>query len=478
MSEQEFRNDLEVLKFLERLRENGIQIWAEGDKLRYRARSNHLTPEILGILKKSKRQILDFLDMITRNTIPLTSIQAAYIVGQKPGCELGNINAHYYIEYKSEEVDVGRLEQVINLIIAKNDALRMIVTHEGKASFLENVPYYSVPIYLVCQEQDRKQKRQQRSHYKYNYYEWPMFHFCIGKTAGKEDVLHVDFDCIILDAWSAKLMLDEIFELYCGSNVVFPELSFREYMILRTYETDQKAAEYWKSKVQNMPSFSKLNFQKRFAEVQNIKFDRVEYAFSFEETQRLYEKIKRHCFTPSAVISTIFMKTLAQYSEVAEIAINVTLFNRQPLHEDVNRVLGEFTNTAVISYQGETDSVLDAIRATQNQMWRLVQYRGFDGANILKMLSTGEPGKAVMPIVFTSMLEGASLETKREYPFEEEFSISQTPQVVLDHHVREDLGYLKISWDYIVEIFDKQGLTEIFNAYVRNIKKLINDNTF
>ena len=34
-----------------------------------------------------------------------------------------------------------------------------------------------------------------------------MFHFCVGKTSGKTSVLHVDFDCIILDAWSAKLLL-------------------------------------------------------------------------------------------------------------------------------------------------------------------------------------------------------------------------------------------------------------------------------
>lgn len=45
------------------------------------------------------------------------------------------------------------------------------------------------------------------------------------------------------------------------------------------------------------------------------------------------------------------MKTLAQYSETPGLSINVTLFNRQLLHEDVNGILGEFTNNAVISYQ-------------------------------------------------------------------------------------------------------------------------------
>lgn len=374
MSKYIFNNDTDILEFLEQLRENGIQIWGEGEKIRYRSKNRQLAPETLRILKMAKGQILDFFRMIEKNVIPLTSIQTAYVVGQTAGCELGNINAHYYIEYTIESLDVERLEQMINLVISKNDALRLIVTHEGKASFLDNVPYYSVPVYSLYDGNDREQKRLERSHHRYNYYKWPMFHFCVGKTSGKTSVLHVDFDCIILDAWSAKLLLNEIFSLYYGKDVKFPRISFMNYMRLKTDKGDLEAEEYWKEKVKNMPSFPKLNYQKKFAEVQNVRFDRIECDFSFIETQRLYQKIKNYHFTPAAVISTIFMKTLAQYSETPGLSINVTLFNRQLLHEDVNGILGEFTNNAVISYQEKTDSLLDAIRATQEQMWRLVQY--------------------------------------------------------------------------------------------------------
>lgn len=110
-------------------------------------------------------------------------------------------------------------------------------------------------------------------------------------------------------------------------------------------------------------------------------------------------------------------------------------------------------------------------------MWRLVQYREFEGSNILKMLSSGRAGKAIMPVVFTCMLDGNVSEVeKRRYSFKEEYAISQTPQVVLDHHVRDDLGYLKVSWDYIIDVFDKQYITDIFGTYVNNIKKFMEKN--
>lgn len=335
MSKYIFNNDAEILEFLEQLREKSIQIWAEGEKIRYRSKNGQLAPEILGTLKMAKGQILDFLRMVEKNVIPLTAIQTAYVVGQTAGCELGNVNAHYYIEYTIESLNVERLEQMINLVISKNDVLRLIVTHEGKASFLDNVPYYSVPIYSLYDENVREQKRLERSHHRYNYYKWPMFHFCVGKTSGKTSVLHIDFDCIILDAWSAKLLLDEIFSLYYGEDVKFPRISFMNYMRLKADKKDLKAEKYWKEKIKNMPNFPMLDYQKKFTEVQNIRFDRIEYDFSFAETQRLYEKIRNYHFTPAAVISTIFMKTLAQYSENPAFTINVTLFNRQLLHEDV-----------------------------------------------------------------------------------------------------------------------------------------------
>lgn len=352
MSKYIFNNDTDILEFLEQLRENGIQIWGEGEKIRYRSKNRQLAPETLRILKMAKGQILDFFRMIEKNVIPLTSIQTAYVVGQTAGCELGNINAHYYIEYTIESLDVERLEQMINLVISKNDALRLIVTHEGKASFLDNVPYYSVPVYSLYDGNDREQKRLERSHHRYNYYKWPMFHFCVGKTSGKTSVLHVDFDCIILDAWSAKLLLNEIFSLYYGKDVKFPRISFMNYMRLKTDKGDLEAEEYWKEKVKNMPSFPKLNYQKKFAEVQNVRFDRIECDFSFIETQRLYQKIKNYHFTPAAVISTIFMKTLAQYSETPGLSINVTLFNRQLLHEDVNLINASLECAIHVLYDG------------------------------------------------------------------------------------------------------------------------------
>ena len=48
-----------------------------------------------------------------------------------------------------------------------------------------------------------------------------------------------------------------------------------------------------------------------------------------------------------------------------------------------------------------------------------------------------------------------------------------TPQVMIDHHVRDDLGFLKISWDYVRDLFEKKYINDVFERYVENIRSFI-----
>lgn len=144
MSKYIFNNDTDILEFLEQLRENGIQIWGEGEKIRYRSKNRQLAPETLRILKMAKGQILDFFRMIEKNVIPLTSIQTAYVVGQTAGCELGNINAHYYIEYTIEAVVVAQGDKYHKELVAFY--LGEYIAESEIEDYLKiHLPEYSIP---------------------------------------------------------------------------------------------------------------------------------------------------------------------------------------------------------------------------------------------------------------------------------------------------------------------------------------------
>ena len=45
---------------------------------------------------------------------------------------------------------------------------------------------------------------------------------------------------------------------------------------------------------------------------------------------------------------------------------------------------------------------------------------------------------------------------------------------MLDHHVRDDLGSLKLSFDYVKDLFLYEDMQEMMKVYVQKIQNVIN----
>ena len=347
----------------------------------------------------------------------------------------------------------------------------MIVLKEGENYILNNLPLYTLSTYQYIDCTSRKRVRNIWKNHVYKIENWPMFHFEVGKSDVRNDVLHISFDCLILDAWSAKKLIDELFQLYNGQKVDIPQFSFKEYMekaAIYESKTEKKAEDYWKQELEKV-SIPSIKTEIPIHEVTSPQFGRVEYIFTFEETKCLYERAKYYKLTPAATICTLFLKTLCEEYGNQSMTLDITLFNRLPLNAEVDKILGEFTNVGLVTFQ-KSDNIcfLDEVIKIQRQFWKMVQYREYDGTKLLKNLAKGKVGKAVLPIVYTCMLDGCSCS---EQPlFKEVYALSKTPQVMLDHHVRDDLGSLKLSFDYVTDLFREEDVEKILLAYVKRVK--------
>lgn len=129
----------------------------------------------------------------------------------------------------------------------------------------------------------------------------------------------------------------------------------------------------------------------------------------------------------------------------------MTLFNRLPLSEEIYNLIGDFTNIGAIAYRQQKD-FWQEVNFVQKQLWELVRYHSFDGTQILKMIDPMNRGKAILPVVFTGVLQG-DRKTKGFLPngVSEGYAISQTPQVVLDYQATDFNGELLVNWDYVID---------------------------
>lgn len=227
--------------------------------------------------------------------------------------------------------------------------LRAIILSDGQGQvILDEVPDYQIEVYDLQQE-DRDETRKQlqkirenMSHQKLDTSHWPLFDIKASKFEKNKVRLHISIDNIIIDAWSTSYILGEWARLYENPEMetVKLEVSFSDYVrqmkeIEHTFNY-QRAKEYWEKRLQYLPIGPQLPLQCSPEEIVKQRFIRYEYKIPKFLWGKIKEWAKKYHFTLSVVILTAYAEVLAQWSGSNHFSINITLFNRLPLHKQIN----------------------------------------------------------------------------------------------------------------------------------------------
>ena len=469
---------------IESFAQRGVTLWLEESKLKFRATSGALSAEDKECLKANKAEIIAYLEKQAeeeKNSFPLSPIQKSYLVGRDPVYDLGGINTHYYLEVELDEtLDVERLQNAWNEVIAHDDALRLVISAKGTQYVLEKAPTYSIQVVDLNTVEERLEKRKEWSHHIYPLNEWPFFTMRVSRVPNTKDVLHFDFDCMIMDAWSAKIALSQMFKFYRNETVQWVDYTFKDYcndLIAFEKQQDYSQAEaFWKSKANELVCEPDLLYAKSLSEIHNHRFSRISGELTVDEFALFQQKCREYRTTPAAVISTAYIKSLLGFSKCDSLTINSTLFNRLPLHKDINSVVGDFTNIAFITLSKKCKNFLECVQSVQKDMWQLVRFHTYDGTKILKFKEGLSPMRAQMPIVITCVLEnGQKSNSDLPQGLKQIYALSKTPQVVLDYQVTNFDGRLSINWDYAEPAFAQETLKQMLDANVNLLKRLLTE---
>jgi amino acid adenylation domain-containing protein len=478
---------------IQKCRARQIQLVVEDDRLKFKAPEGAMTAELQAELRANKETLLHYLRETLEKgenivawpdgrVFPLSPMQLAYVLGRSPDYELGDIGAHYYSEFECSALDPVQLEQAVNKVIRQHEMLRTVIYANGTQQVLEEVPFLEIPVEQITDQRQLETIRARWSHRRYELGRWPMFHIHVSRLKERRVRLHFSYDCLIVDGWSAELMFREIFKAYDGKPVARPEYTFREYINneaqwLQMKSYHQAAEKYWKERLKSIPPAPELPFKQNLAAIGQPHFRRLQFVLSEAESRLLGARIKAYRLTPAAVFCTAYLKVLSCWSRRKELTLNLTLFNRLPLHQDVPRLIGDFTNVALLSFFPAPESTfVKEVKEIQRQLWEIVEYRTYNGLKLLRELAKDAPGRAVMPVVFTSLLTGDSAgnaSTALPPGLTEIYAISQTPQVVLDHQAYGRNGSYALVWDYVEEAFEATVIEAMFTAYRNLIKWMI-----
>ncbi|MEA2602596.1 MAG: hypothetical protein QOF89_3588, partial [Acidobacteriota bacterium] len=431
---------------------------------------------------------------------PLTDVQGAYWIGRGGAFELGNVATHSYSEVESGGIDLERFTRALRLLIARHGMLRAVMLPDGRQRVLPTVPPYEVALLDLggmvpeAAEQQLLAVREQMSHQVIPGDCWPLFEVRASRLPDGRLRLHVSFDFLIGDAWSVRLLTAELQRLYLDpvSLPPAPEATFRDYVLaeasLEKSGLFRRSLEYWRSRLDTLPPPPELPLVASPGGLEQVRFTRRSGSLEAATWERLKAYAARSGVTPSVAVLAAFAEVLAAWSKSPRFTLNLTLFNRLPLHPQVDRIVGDFTSLTLLEVDASCGETFEArIRHAQQRLWDDLDHRYVSGVRVMRELARvrREAGVAA-PVVFTSMLNLRSGEEAREAGYAGEdaedgseglslsgvYGVSQTPQVWLDHQVSEQEGRLVLVWDAVEELFPAGLLDDMLAVYLALLERL------
>ncbi|WP_414526544.1 amino acid adenylation domain-containing protein [Nodularia chucula] len=420
---------------------------------------------------------------------PLTDIQQAYLIGRNAAFELGNIATHGYQEIETIGLTVAQVEMAMQRLIERHDMLRVIVQADGQQQVLSQVPDFKIAVTdLRGVDSALQDIRQSLSHQIRPTDSYPLFEIQAILLDDNKIRFCISFDVLIGDAWSFRLLGRELVQILENPDVELPpiNLTFRDYVLTEKTLQDSaiyhRSQAYWQNRLTSLPLAPELPLTKPLSKITEPHFTRRSGTLSPTQWQKLKQQASEAGITPSGILLAAFAKILSRWSKQPNFTLNLTLFNRLPLHPEVNQIVGDFTASLLLEIASAgCNNFLELAHRIQTQLWDDLDHRYFSGVEVLRLLARQQQRvtEALMPVVFTSTLtqDHQQTEDKRHWQGNLIYSLSQTSQVYFDHQVGEVAGALVFNWDTIDELFPPGMLDEMFRSYCNFLKQLVEPDT-
>jgi yersiniabactin nonribosomal peptide synthetase len=331
---------------------------------------------------------------------PLTDVQQAYWFGRNDVFQFGGMSAQCYFEMDCENIDLGKAEEVFNRLIQKHGILRGVILKDGQTQrILETVPWLKIKRHDFTNIDDQEQKnkllgiRNEMSHKKYDFYQWPLFDIQSAKLSDEISRVFISLDNILIDGWSMFYILKEWNYLYHhpDEDVLTCGISFRDYVL--NYEMMKATGlydrdwDYWKQKVSQIYPSPDLPINAGVYDKSTI-FYRFSKRISESCWETLKSKIKDYSITPAAFLLSVYAEIIFRWSRSEKFSINLTHFNRIPFHKDIEKLVGDFTALTIYSIDMDSaKSFLERTKIIQQKLWEDLNHPYVSGVEIERYLN-------------------------------------------------------------------------------------------
>ncbi|OHU98270.1 non-ribosomal peptide synthetase [Mycobacterium talmoniae] len=417
---------------------------------------------------------------------PLAPMQHAMWVGRQDNQPLGGVAGHLYVEFDGGEIDPQRLATAATALATRHPMLRVQFTPDGTQRI---GPATDFPVTVHdLRDQDPAvvetrlaDIRDAKSHQQLD---GQVLELTLSRLPGSRSRLHVDLDMQAADAMSYRTLMADLAALYRGTTLPALGYTYRDYrqaMLRRDAEpapARDADRDWWATRLPDLPDPPRLASHPEQCESRTSS--RRWHWLDPHTRDALFAKARARGITPAMTLAAAFANTLARWSAGPRFLLNVPLFGREPLHPDVDRLVGDFTSSLLLDID-LTDTATATARAhtVQNTMRTAAAHAAYSGLSVLRDLGRHRGTQVLAPVVFTSALGLGELfagEVTDTFGAPS-WIISQGPQVLLDAQVTEFDGGVLVNWDVRDDAFLPGVVDAMFAHHIDELTRLAGDDT-
>jgi hypothetical protein len=206
-------------ELLQALADNHVELWIEGDLLRFRMPEKSLDKQLLAELRRHKKELMEHLTRAQQGMVSSASRLEPLSIGQQalyflhalaPQSPAYNVAAGFRIV---SPVDVSVMQKCFQSLVSRHEALRTtFATVDGNPrcrihSHME-LDFRAVSVAGLDDEQVREAVRHEYLR-PFDLCEGPLMRICLFSRGETDHIFLMTLHHIIFDAWSLWLLQDE-----------------------------------------------------------------------------------------------------------------------------------------------------------------------------------------------------------------------------------------------------------------------------
>ncbi|WP_067646894.1 non-ribosomal peptide synthetase [Nocardia harenae] len=416
---------------------------------------------------------------------PLATMQHAYWMGRRGDQALGGVAAHLFVEFDGAGADPERLRRAVARLVRRHEMLRAQFLDAGTQRIL---PEPLTPVFAARDlrtepaeriEAELERMRGEKSHQRMDVAAGQVIDIALTLLPEGEHRLHLDIDMLAGDAQSYRRVLDDLATLYDADDDALPPLgiTFRDYLAEkeRTAADTEADRAWWAERLPDLPDIPALPVLPENERRDPARSVRLHHWFDAAARAGLHANAHGNGVTTAVTLATVFGEVIARWSARQRFLLNVPLFAREQLHDDIDAVVGDFTNSVLVEIDASrVEPVLDRARRVQRELHTCAAHAEYEGLDVLRDLGRLRGAPVTPSVVFTSGLDLGELFSERVTRVfgTPVWIISQGPQVDLDAQVAELDGGLLVNWDLRRDALPDGVAETMFAEFLRILEAL------